>query len=234
MRLPSCAVLSRRLLLSLAPALVPLRPLPAVARSAFIDPAARFAIEIPDGFVVSPRKTSTGTIFVAGNFPRFAVISVTAWPVEALLAEDARTKTLPGLPPPPPVSAGPTLASLGSAEQVAQILLRKRDRESSSGALESVLLSASLDGSSGAERLSWACTTETPVSDPDELEKQTGRRQRIRRTAVASVLGSLPGEGASAVPAVISAWGSSLAEDWEADLSAPLERAVRSFTLNAS
>ncbi len=47
-------------------------PLAASAKP-FID--ERFVLDIPDGYVVSNRKATTGTLFVAGNFPRASVVS---------------------------------------------------------------------------------------------------------------------------------------------------------------
>ena len=72
-----------------------------------------------------------GTLFVAGDFPRFAVLSVTAWRVDELLAAEQSQMSLPGLPAEPtaPVPAPRALADLGSASAIAQILMRARDRE---------------------------------------------------------------------------------------------------------
>ena len=155
MRLPSAAAVPRRLVLGLAPYLLvfPTRPPPATA---FVDPGARFALEVPVGFVQSSRKAATtGTIFVAGNFPRFTVLSVTAWPLRDLLNEDAQSQALPGLPasPVPSGSADPAprdLSELGSAATVARLLMRRRDREASAGAVQSVLLASSLSPDTGA------------------------------------------------------------------------------------
>ena len=48
----------------------------------------RFRLDLPDGFAISKRSTSVGTLFVAGNFPRAAVVSVSAWPLQPLLAHE--------------------------------------------------------------------------------------------------------------------------------------------------
>tara|TARA_B100000513_G_scaffold148261_1_gene68962 strand:- start:21 stop:605 length:585 start_codon:yes stop_codon:yes gene_type:complete len=188
--------LSRRLIAQLLPlAAVPLAPHAAVGK---VMGDARFSLVPPDGFVKSGRKAETGTLFVCGDFPRFAVVSVTAWPVGALLADDASVRSLPGLPaapklPPPSVSS---LQQLGSAPETSRLLLRKRDRETSAGGLESDLLSFD-DKDPEVLRLEFA--TPLPVSDPDELEKQRGVRQLRRRTVSKSTLGKAAGE-----PAVIS------------------------------
>jgi hypothetical protein len=234
------AMLTRRLALTLASPLCLLRiqpPLPASAKP-FLDPASRFALQIPDDYVVSKRNSATGTIFVAGNFPRASVISVTAWPVDALLAEDASSRQLPGLPsssggPAPSLRTG-TIADLGAARDVANLLLRKRDRESNSGALVSVLDGAIL--SEDGKRLILLASTESPVADPDELERQRGIRKLIRRTSATAVLGSVPSaDGATPPrPAIFSVWGSALEQDWDKDLRVPLESSTGSFTITTS
>merc|ERR1719446_1387228 len=138
---PTAGILSRRLIAQLLPlAALPLAPYPALGK---IMGDARFSIVPPEGFVRSGRKAETGTLFVAGDFPRFAIVSVTAWPVAALLADDASVRSLPGLPasaakPPPSATS---LEQLGTAQETARLLLRKRDRETSAGGLESELLS---------------------------------------------------------------------------------------------
>ena len=68
--------------------------------------------------------------------------------------------------------------------------------------------------------------------DPDALEKERGVRQLIRRTAGASILGSVPtGANGAAEPAIFSIYASALEQDWNNDLQAPLMRAVDSFNL---
>lgn len=254
MRLPSAHV-ARRLMLTVvtAPLLAEWPTMPVSAKP-FLD--SRFALEIPEGFVVSKRTAQTGTVFVAGNFPRFTVVSVTAWPLSTLLQDDAKSRALPGLPSSPVElkSGAKTLQGLGDAKEVAQLLLRARDREASSGALQSSLVR----GDYVESRLEFAYTTESPVADPDALEKLKGVRQLIRRTAGASVLGSVPAVDGSRELAIFSVFASALEQDWEEvligctptlvslpllnsrpcaesrgpqDLQAPLERTVQSFRL---
>ena len=85
------ALLTTSALLSLSPT----QPALADPRQ-YIDPQGRFALEIPNGFAQSKRTATTGTIFVAGNFPRAATISVVAWPLQELVAEDVKATSLPG------------------------------------------------------------------------------------------------------------------------------------------
>ena len=66
------------------------------------------------------------------------------------------------------------------------------------------------------------------MANPDELEKQRGIRQLIRRTAAVATLGSVPGKNGP-VPAVVAAWASCLREDWEGDLGTPLKESALSF-----
>lgn len=224
--------LTRRLALALAPCvLVGNSPLvqPALAKT-FADP--RFILDVPDGFVVSKRKATTGTIFVAGNFPRFTVVSATAWPLAALLQDDAKGRDLPGLPSTTvQLNADATaLSELGSAKEVAQLLIRARDREASSGALQSVLVGCAFKG----DRLEFQYSTESPVADPDALEKERGVRKLIRQTAGASVIGTVPAADGRSETAIFSVFGSALEQDWNSDLQAPLESAVQSFTLISS
>ena len=219
-------LLSRRLILTLTtPCLLQWPPAPASAKL-YADP--RFVLDVPPGFVVSKRTAAKGTIFVAGNFPRFTVVSATAWPVATLLQDDARARELPGLPPSSPQTRGDpaTLEELGTAKEVALLLLRARDRDSSSGALQSSLLNSDFDQG----RLTFEYSTESPVADPDALEKERGVRQLIRRTAGASVLGSVTADGKQE-PAIFSVFASALQQDWENDLQEPLEKAVKSFSL---
>ncbi len=206
-------------------------PRPALAKPA---KDARFALSIPDGFAPSPRKATTGTIYVAGDFPRFAVVSVTAWPIRELLAAEMAAASLPGLPAPSPPSAAdatsaPSFAALGAPEKAVLLLLRARDREASAGALESTLLSSKLEEA----KLRFEFDTPLPVSDPDALFEQRGVRQLIRRTTATSTIGSVAvsggGGGVRAEPAVITVWGSALAQDFEKDLGGVLRDSVSSF-----
>jgi len=227
------SAVGRRLVLSLAPTLlIPLHPLRASAKPA-LDAASRFALDIPDDYVVSKRKATTGTLFVAGNFPRFSVVSVTAWPLPALLLDDARGRALPGLPTSGAdvtlAESATTLGSIGTANSIAQLLLRARDRDASSGALSSILLSSKL--SDDGSRLAFDYSTELPVSDPDALQEQRGVRQLIRHTVATSILGSVPGSDGAPVPAMFSVWASALQQDWEGDLREPLEATVASFSV---
>ena len=88
----------------------------------------------------------------------------------------------------------------GSTDGLTRALLRRRDRDASSGALTSKLLSFELSGA----RLLWTSSTELSVADPEELYKQRGIRQLIRKTAAVSVLGSVPGatSGSAPIPAI--------------------------------
>ena len=212
---------------ALAPALAlvaaPVRP---AAAKLVADSKSRFVIGVPDGFVQSKRSATTGTLFVAGDFPRSAVLSVTGWPVRALLEADANARNLPGLPAEPTAPVGPppaALQDLGSASTVARLLLRNRDRETSSGALTSELLDARFE-SDGCLRFSFL--TPLPVADPDALEKERGIRELKRRSSAVSFLVALGSEG----PAVVSAWGSALSQDWETDLGTSIEQAVGAFS----
>ena len=91
-----------------------------------------------------------------------------------------------------------------------------------------MLLSSELQSNG---RLVWTSTTELSVADPEELYRQRGVRQLIRKTSAVSVLGSVPG-AAGDVPAVFSCFSSALEQDWP-ELSPPLEAAVQSFALPA-
>ncbi len=222
------ASLSRRALLSTP--LVLGAPLAASAKP-FID--ERFVLDIPDGYVVSNRKATTGTLFVAGNFPRASVVSVTAWRLQELINEDAKLQELPGIPAEaPPQVSGTALKEIGSSAEAARLLLRARDRESSSGALSSELLDSSFSADGG--RLVLSSDTELPVKDPDALFEQRGVRQLIRRTNAAAMLGTVPAGSGAPVPAVFCIWASALVEDWEADLKAPLQQAVESFRVQSA
>ena len=123
--------LPRRAVLTLAPALALRTALLPAGAKLVTDPKGRFLLDLPEGFVQTKRTAVTGTLFVAGDFPRFAVVSVTAWRVDELLTAEQGQKSLPGLPAAPKASvqAPQALADLGSASAVAQILVRARDRE---------------------------------------------------------------------------------------------------------
>ena len=120
------------------------------------------------------------------------------------------------------------LTDLGSAEDVARLLLRNRDREASSGTLLSELVDAAY-ASDGSLRFSFL--TPLAVADPDELEKQRGVRELKRRSSAVAQLGAIATGGATET-AVVSAWGSAKQEDWES-LGRPLEEAVGSFAWSA-
>ena len=225
-------------------AALPHRTQPAWAVRPYLE--SRFSISLPDGFAITKKNGVSGTLFVAGNFPRAIVISVSVWALADLLAEDASNKALPGLDPPePPVlpatatgSLTSLEAALGGRESFTRLLLRKRDREASAGALQSVLLSNS-DLANG--KLTWSCTTEVPVADPEELYKQRGVRSINRKTVAASFLGLTPamaasGGGGSAdlkQPAIFSACASALETDWP-EVGPELQAAVESFALGAA
>ena len=217
-----------------------LRPPRALADKPYLDGSSRFALTVPDDFVVtSKRSAASGTLFVAGNFPRASVVSVTAWPLAELFQDDAKSRDLPGLPASPQSAAAmrlegsSSLGDIGPAKEVANFLLRARDRDASSGALQSELLDSALS-SDGV--LTFYGDTELPVKDPDELEKQRGVRKLIRRTAAKAVLGTVPGatSGAPPVPVVFSCWASALTEDWDKDLKQPLEATLGSFSVSAA
>ena len=233
--------ISRRALATIAPALLILgttdRPAFAAPKQ-YLDPMGRFALEIPDGFAMSKRTATTGTIFVAGNFPRAATISVNAWPLEALVTEDVASQALPGLEAPKAVQLPAAPKNLreidaalgGDGQALFKVLLRKRDREASSGALSSLPLGDAAAAEDG--HLTWSSTTNLPVADPEELFKQRGVRELVRRTTAASYLGSVPDGEAAGKAAVISICASCLQQDWN-ELGPALEQAVASFTLGA-
>ena len=141
LRAPPLRLHRRAVLAGAALAAAPVRP---AAAKLVADSKGRFVIGVPDGFAQTKRSATTGTLFVAGDFPRAAVVSVTGWPVKALLEADVSARNLPGLPAEPmaPVGAPAALSDLGSASTVARLLLRNRDRETSSGSLTSELLDA--------------------------------------------------------------------------------------------
>jgi len=233
---PSQLAYTRRA--SLLGLLIPLLGLPPTTQaldSGKVVKDPRFTLTLPPGFVASRRSAKQGTIYVAGDFPRFAILSVTAWPVSKLLDDDAAAQSLPGLPssgqPPAQIKLISSIAQLGPPQQVAKLLLRTRDREASSGALQSDLLSFSADAAADSQdSISFTFETLLPVADPNELEKQRGVRSLTRRTTATSfVVQLLDASGIGGEPAVISVWGSALLQDWQADLGEPLSHAVRSF-----
>ena len=192
--------LNRRSVLVLAPALAA-QPsalvLPASAK-VVADPKGRFVLDLPEGFVQTKRTATTGTVFVAGDFPRFAVVSVTAWRVNELLEADTADRSLPGLPAAPIASAVATpqsLEALGSAKAVAQILVRARDREAKA-AISSELVDATFEAD-GSLRFSFL--SPLAVADPDGLEKERGIRELKRRSSAVATLAPL-GPGSDAVP----------------------------------
>lgn len=119
-----------------------------------------------------------------------------------------------------------SLPDLGSVKELAPLLLRARDRSATGGGLNSVLSGAAFEAGG---RLVWSTTTELKVADADALEKERGVRKLIRVTGAVSVLGSVAGEGGASTPAIVSAWGSCLQQDWDDDLRAPIEAALASF-----
>jgi hypothetical protein len=228
----------RRSLLLSAALSCPLLLLPTAPTLAYVDDAARFSLTPPPGFVVLRRTAATGTIFVSGDFPRGAVLSVTAWPLAALLENDARALTLPGLPAPSPVpvpAQPPARLSdvVTEANAMAQLLMRARDRETTSGELSSRLLSAEFTDRGAALKFSF--DTDLSVVDSDALEKERGVRRLLRRTSAVSTMAGGAGSEPEAGPAaVMTVWGSALAQDWDADLGEPMEDAVASFKRTGS
>ena len=165
---PACSLTtSRRTVLATLP-LAALRP---ASSSAAANPE-RFSIVLPPGYVRSSRKATQGTIFVGGNFPRASVVSVTAWPVDDLLQQDAAAQSLPGLPAPTLQRAGSVsaLSDLGSAQELAMLLVRARDRDATAGALQSELKTFAL----GDDKLRFKLETQLPVADPDEVRCPCG------------------------------------------------------------
>lgn len=149
--------LTRRAVIAL-----PLAATPLAARAAGkLVGDDRFALSLPAGFVASKRSATQGTLYVAGNFPRAAVVSVTAWPIGDLLASDAAGLSLPGMPAAKPRAAPrspSSLSDIAPSDELAKILVRQRDREQGGG-LVSSLLSSSEDGG----RLVLELLTELPV-----------------------------------------------------------------------
>jgi hypothetical protein len=165
--------LPRRAVLTLAPALALRTALHPAGAKLVTDPKGRFLLDLPDGFVQTKRTAVTGTLFVAGDFPRFAVVSVTAWRVDELLAAEQGQKSLPGLPAAPAASvqAPQALADLGSASAVAQILVRARDREAKA-ATSSELTSAAVSNTQGRHGrplpAAWAAAWPRPAGRSPE------------------------------------------------------------------
>lgn len=229
--------LPRRAVLTLAPALALRTALHPAGAKLVTDPKGRFLLDLPDGFVQTKRTAVTGTLFVAGDFPRFAVVSVTAWRVDELLAAEQGQKSLPGLPAAPAASvqAPQALADLGSASAVAQILVRARDREAKA-ATSSELTSAAFEADGS---LSFSFLSPLAVADPDALFEQRGVRELKRRSSATARLAPL-GPGSDAVPAVVSAWGGCLVDsgvtggDWKDGLGKALEQAVSTFRWTAA
>ena len=157
---PLAAHCTRRSLL-----LMPMLASPLTAHAAgklVVDSSSRFALTIPSGFVASKRSATQGTLYVAGNFPRAAVVSVTAWPVGELLAADAAALSLPGMPAVTPNTealSAKSLSEIAPTEELARILARQRDREQG-GALNSEVLRCSLENG----RLTVELSTELPVT----------------------------------------------------------------------
>ena len=114
------------------------------------------------------------------------------WPVAELLATDSAAQSLPGLPAAADATAvdvPAVLAGREPADKLVQVLLRARDRENAGNALQSELLGSEL--ANGELRLSFS--TQLSVADPDELEKQRGYRELIRRTTARTTLGATAG-----------------------------------------
>ena len=216
------AALALPLLLSSPP-----RAARAFVGKTFVDPAGRFALTIPPKYAVLKRMATTGTIYVAGDFPRSSIVSVTAWPLAKLVESDAAAQALPGLPPSPPRPAGPSLADIGSPAAVAEMLIRERDREASQVGRSQLRGTPELTPS---EVLRFSLETNLPVADPDALEKERGVRELVRRTVARSEVGEVVDADGARRLAVISVWGSSLVQDWGADLGPALQECVNSFS----
>ena len=191
--------LNRRAVLTLAPALAAQQAVLPASANVVADAKGRFVLNLPDGFVQTKRTATTGTVFVAGDFPKFAVVSITAWKVNELLDADTADRSLPGLPAAPsaPSAQSPqSLDALGSAKAVAQILVRARDREAKA-AIASELVDAAFDAD-GTLRFSFL--SPLAVADPDALEKERGIRELKRRSSAVATLVTQLGPGSDAVP----------------------------------
>lgn len=217
----SCNQGRRQVLLG-APALAALL-LPSSASAAPYTADPRFVVALPTGYAVTKKGAQTGTVFVGGDFVKAAVVSVTVWPVAELLATDSAAQSLPGLPAAADATAvdvPAVLAGREPADKLVQVLLRARDRENAGNALQSELLGSEL--ANGELRLSFS--TQLSVADPDELEKQRGYRELVRRTTARTTLGATAG----GQPALVTCWASALKPDW-AEVGPPLEETVASF-----
>jgi len=231
-------VLRRRCALAL-PLLLQARMMtpPAFAVRPYAEP--RFLVNLPDGFAVSKRKATSGTIFVAGNFPRAAVVSVSIWPLVALVDEDIKATSLPGIAAASPRSVPNNVRTLeelqkavpgdGSLENFARLLLRKRDREANSP--QSLLRGCRLED--GGQRLLWSTSTEFPVADAEELYRLKGVRALVRIASAATVLGHIPLANGERVLALFTYSGSALETDWQADLGQPIETSIASFAITS-
>jgi hypothetical protein len=156
---PHC---TRRAVVSAFPLVAALPAIPVFAAD-----EERFSLALPPGFVRRMKiKATEGTVFVGGNFPRAAIVSVTVWPIDTLLQNDAASQSLPGLPAAAPRSAAAgTLAQIADTpEELVKLLLRARDREANNGALQSRLLGYTLSD----DKLRFSFDTPLPVADPDE------------------------------------------------------------------
>lgn len=191
----------------------------------FLDPVGLFSIRVPKSYFVLRRsskgdlpdpKTGQGrrgsSIFSAGDMTKAEIVAIERYPVRALLEDE-------GIDSSGDLS---TFTSIGKPEAVANLITRRRDRDSKRGQqTQTEILSVTV--SPDAKTLLFTLRTTIEVMNPELLMEQTGMSQLIRITLAKATLASNDGQ-------MMVVFASALKPDFDGPDGDALREAVSSFT----
>lgn len=199
-----------------------------VEMKVFADTAtpSLFVIEVPKRFFALRRsakgdlpdaKTGKGrrggTIFTAGDMAKAEVIAIERFPTTVLL-EDAGYEATGDLS---------SFTSIGNPAAVANLLLRRREKDKPGTQNQSMLVKDSVSVSPDGFSLMFSLRQEINVQKPELLMEQEGLSELFRTTVAKATLGSKDGQ-------MMVVFASALDQDYGGPDGVALRRTVDSFT----
>mmetsp|Transcript_19694 Transcript_19694/g.36203 ORF Transcript_19694/g.36203 Transcript_19694/m.36203 type:complete len:290 (+) Transcript_19694:98-967(+) len=194
----------------------------------FVDTAnpSLFVIEIPQRFFTIRRsakgdlpdpKTGQGrrggTIFSSGDMSKAEVIGVERFPVRNFLEEEGYA----------PTGDLSTFTSIGDPTAIAELLLRRREKDKPGTQGPAKLNRESVALSSDGTTLTFSLKQEINVQKPELLLEQEGISELFRTTLAKATLASNDGQ-------MMAVFASALDQDYAGPDGVALQKAVDSFT----
>jgi hypothetical protein len=195
----------------------------------FVDPVGLFRVRVPKSYFVLRRSSKgdlpdpqTGqgrrgsSIFSAGDMTKAEIVAIERFPVKALLEEE-------GIDSSGDLS---TFTSIGKPEAVANLIIRRRDRDNKRGQQQKtqteILPPVAI--SPDDKTLMFTLKTTIEVMKPELLLEQTGSSQLVRVTLAKATLQSNDGQ-------LMVIFASALQQDFDGTDGDALREVVSSFTV---